>query len=307
LDTPVVGPPGKFFKLCWGHEPADKTDYKFMVTNTATLAGPFLTNFECTLGMPCRVTLRGIDLQVTNAIRLITGRCDDTPYHYNATREINGTPANASDPRQRDGQIYYNETNPNHVNLTRCFNISGVYFCNNTYIEHYVGFHPGFTLANWTRSSWLQNIAEIGQLASPGPAPVRRLDLTPLPTPSLLTFEEYWPNDFTAGMGELVSFGRGGAIFSTTNAALEVDEEVDEAVFSFSTPIVGAAGDGYTLCWSHDPVLAWPLVIADHRASLAGPAVQHRRCVLGDFCTIQLRGHRFSKTSAVAVIYNDKH
>jgi hypothetical protein len=52
------------FNLCWA---ADGPEYyDFVGAGSLRLVGPFHTEFECTLGIPCNATLIGVDLNVSN-------------------------------------------------------------------------------------------------------------------------------------------------------------------------------------------------------------------------------------------------
>jgi hypothetical protein len=77
FGTPTVGVAGSFYRLCWGHEPVSIEDYNVEVDPGAELAGPFVRNLECTLGLECLVTLEGYRLSAGNQMVLVNGTCGD--------------------------------------------------------------------------------------------------------------------------------------------------------------------------------------------------------------------------------------
>merc|ERR1719506_2679780 len=81
MGTPLVGVPGSYFKLCWGHAPTTGAleMYNIEIDANGDLAGPDVGDLlECTLGIQCEVDLTGYGLALTNGIvALSSGSCGD--------------------------------------------------------------------------------------------------------------------------------------------------------------------------------------------------------------------------------------
>jgi hypothetical protein len=78
LGTPIVGSPGNFYKLCWGHNVGSAlSDFNIMVDSAAWLSGPNTGDLlDCTLGLPCEVTVTGYRLEPTSGIVAVSeGLC----------------------------------------------------------------------------------------------------------------------------------------------------------------------------------------------------------------------------------------
>ena len=71
FGTPTVGVAGSFYRLCWGHEPISTGDYNVEVDAIAELAGPFIRDLECTLGLECLLSLDGYGLSAGNRMVLV--------------------------------------------------------------------------------------------------------------------------------------------------------------------------------------------------------------------------------------------
>ena len=81
--------------------------------------------------------------------------------------------------------------------------------------------------------------------------------------------------------------------------------------YSFGTPVLGTPGDGYRLCWSHDPESApgdYKYDISrttDGGATpfeLVGPNPGDLECTLGEPCAVQVTGHRLAASNKVVPI-----
>merc|ERR1719331_1733215 len=78
FSTPVRGLPGLAYRLCWGWNPVNVSDYNVEIDPDAELVGPFIRDFDCTLGIHCAVNVSGYRLNESNAIVAISnGSCGD--------------------------------------------------------------------------------------------------------------------------------------------------------------------------------------------------------------------------------------
>ena len=66
FGTPVAGPVGAVFTVCWQHE-AD-AGFQVLLDSAAEMTGPEPAAFLCTLGLSCSLDLVGHNLVATNAI-----------------------------------------------------------------------------------------------------------------------------------------------------------------------------------------------------------------------------------------------
>ena len=74
---------------------------------------------------------------------------------------------------------------------------------------------------------------------------------------------------------------------STCNRSL-----ADFRSYVFGTPLRGAVGSSYALCWGHDPrrPADFPIVV-DASGALVGPERADARCTLGLACVVELDGY----------------
>jgi hypothetical protein len=66
FGSPIFGDPGDQYRLCWGHDPAGLTDFKFEIDPTYGLIGPDRGNYSCTIGEPCNAQITGFGLNASN-------------------------------------------------------------------------------------------------------------------------------------------------------------------------------------------------------------------------------------------------
>ena len=88
----------RYYRLCWGHDPANLSDFKFELDGLAELVGPFLGDLECTLGLPCVLHINGYGLAPTNKIVAISsGMCGHaSPRNPGSVDTIEGSRSSAS-------------------------------------------------------------------------------------------------------------------------------------------------------------------------------------------------------------------
>jgi hypothetical protein len=68
--------------LCWGHDPGSLADYNIEVDPDFGLAGPYTSEFICSLGAKCVIELTGWGLEDWNHLAIVTdGKCGE-PYQY---------------------------------------------------------------------------------------------------------------------------------------------------------------------------------------------------------------------------------
>ena len=78
FGVPTVGVAGSYFRLCWGHDPMSIGDFKFEIDGSAELAGRYVDDLECTLGIRCLMPVEGYRLAPTKQIVAISsGKCGD--------------------------------------------------------------------------------------------------------------------------------------------------------------------------------------------------------------------------------------
>ena len=88
FGLPVLGVAGSYFRLCWAHNATNISDFKFEIDGSAELAGPYVDDLECTLGLQCLMDIEGYRLAPTNKLVAISsGRCGDA----NATVAVSYT------------------------------------------------------------------------------------------------------------------------------------------------------------------------------------------------------------------------
>ena len=78
LGTPSEGVAGSYFRLCWAHNPSMIADFKYEIDGDFELAGPFVGELNCTLGISCAMPVTGYRLAASNKIVAISsGACGD--------------------------------------------------------------------------------------------------------------------------------------------------------------------------------------------------------------------------------------
>jgi len=71
LGIPSAGTPGNAYSICWAHEPSSNADFLTRL-GTFSINGPTAVALaECTLGLPCVVTVSGFGLASTNKILVV--------------------------------------------------------------------------------------------------------------------------------------------------------------------------------------------------------------------------------------------
>merc|ERR1719281_2219090 len=104
MGTPLVGVPGSYFKLCWGHAPTTGAleEYKVEIDSSGDLAGPDVGDIlRCTLGIACSPQITGHRLAASNGMVVIgsaaaCGAADAAGFDvYNFGVPVVGAPGNA--------------------------------------------------------------------------------------------------------------------------------------------------------------------------------------------------------------------
>jgi hypothetical protein len=70
------GQPGDHYRLCWSHDGGGLADFKVELDADAILRGPFMDNWNCTMGIQCEIVVDGFGLVDTSSIvALSAGDC----------------------------------------------------------------------------------------------------------------------------------------------------------------------------------------------------------------------------------------
>jgi hypothetical protein len=77
FGTPVAGLAGGFYVLCWGYDPVNMSDFNVEVDGAAVLAGPWIGDHRCTLGVECVSELSGYRMNSSNRFIVTAGYCGD--------------------------------------------------------------------------------------------------------------------------------------------------------------------------------------------------------------------------------------
>jgi hypothetical protein len=281
FGTPKVGVAGAFYRLCWGHEPLSIEGYNVEVDPGAELAGPYVRDLECTLGVECAVTLEGYRFSAGNRIVLVNGTCGD-PQAVVANETW--TTANAT-------SLAGDALGANYTFGTPTVGLVGSFY-------RLCWGHEPVSVEDYN-----VEVDSDAELAGPY---VRDLQCT-FGLECLVILEGYRLNSGNQMVVVNGSCGDPQAVVAnetwTTANATSLANDTLSANYSFGTPTVGLAGSFYRLCWGNSPVILSDYNIeVDASAQLSGPFVSELSCTLGVGCRLELTGYGLALSNSLVVV-----
>jgi hypothetical protein len=300
FGTPVAGLTGSFYKLCWSHESTDLEDMRVEIDGKAELVGPFVREFECTLGLPCAVVVSGYRLARTNAIVAI-----HSPDVLEGQLHVAPAP-----PLCGDSSAVVARNTWSSVNAT---NLSS----NGTNAMYDFGTPTSGFAGSFYRLCWGHDPSSLTDFNVPlddsaelvGPF-VREMECT-LGLPCQLSLSGYRLN----ATNKLVAISQGRCgdatatfanetwgIANATNVSRDV---VGNSTYDFGIPLVGLAGSFYRLCWGHDPQSIEDFIVElEPDVELVGPFGREFECTLGVACSVFVEGYRLAPSNGLVLVWN---
>jgi hypothetical protein len=290
--TPLVGTPGLFYRLCWGHNATALEDFKVELDPMAELVGPFTRNFECTLGIACAVVLEGYRMNLSNGLVVI-----DSADPCGAAGNISNETWDREAPTAI-GSSDQNGTNASYNFSTPVRGLAGLSY------RLCWGWNP-VNVSDF-------NVQIDADVELVGPF-VRDLDCT-LGILCAVNLTGYRLNVSNA----IVAITNGSCgdaasvvapdTWDIANASVVATRALggifDNASYAFGTPLLGVAGSFYQLCWAHrySSDLSDFKVQIDDAAELRGPYVANYSCIMGLSCTLIITGFGMEPTNEIVAV-----
>lgn len=280
LNIPTAGQPRTDYKLCWSSAPAQGAGAAFyrVPVGLLTLNGPVQVSQQCTMSLPCEITLTGVGLASSNQLLLIDadGACGQT------------TPVTAT----FDGL-----TNP----VSPTSNVA-VYQLG---IARTTSDGPG----SGYRVCWGHNGGvdfwniELGTFTIDGPA----AQGTPVTCTMGLSCSIQVTGVNLAASNKIVVTALSDTCGSSLNVAVfpsaanPVSASGSFDVFNMGIPTGGVPGD-YKVCWGYSPTSYTDYHVPVVTLRMGGPVARDSECTLSEPCKIDVEGVRLAHTSKLLFI-----
>jgi hypothetical protein len=307
------GVPGSFYKLCWGHDPGTVlAAYNVEIDSAGDLLGVDLQDLDCTMGLPCRVTLTGYGLSSSSKLAAVSeGGCGASAVVAEATWDMVGPETVADDGLEAvfffgtpvegtPGKTYQLCWGPdgNLADLVVTLDDDGELV--GPVIDDFMctmGKRCDLTLNGYE----LADTSSIVVISSGdcGDANAVVADWTGLVYTEISLADSANVGTLSIGSG----YGLGYAMQRRLQSTEVLDDGAAVGTYVLGTAVTGTPQSSYKVCWAHNPAsIADYKVEVDANAELVGPIDVELSCTMGRSCDIAVDGYGLQDTNRIVVI-----